>query len=276
MKILALVLGAGGRLGQPLLRALAREDVTVVAATRSPAAPIPGVDSVRIDLTDLPNRTRAWPVLRSLASHHEHVVIYNLVLDRRTVHCMRTSIHQSTSYAIALGRRLKEGGLGMHHVLAGTTAAMAPWLLQTPYGLAKQRQLRVHFAAEQPVSAVLLPALHHSPDPDGSPLAWRFQHAAAVLAGQLEPVCRSRLLVPQPARSTVEPRSMPWRILLESHLASFLGARDSPAAHRRASHARLSLLPNRWRGELDHHNAPTRLVEATGRRLRIEVHRIPP
>lgn len=276
MKILALVLGAGGRLGQPLLRALARRDVTSVSVTRGPASPTTEDDSIQIDLTDRKNRARAWPFLRSLASRHEHVVIYNLVLDRRTVRDMRTSIGESTSYAIALGRHLKEIGLGTHHVLASTTAAIGPWLLQTPYGLAKQRQLRAHFAAEQPVSAVLLPPLHNAPDADGPALAWRFQDAAAVLTGQLEPISGSGLLVPMPARSVIQPLPMPWRAVLESHVASCLLSRDSPAAHRRASHARLGLLPNRWRGRLDHHGAPARLVEVMRRRLRTEVQWVSP
>jgi NAD(P)-dependent dehydrogenase (short-subunit alcohol dehydrogenase family) len=276
MKTLALVLGAGGRLGQPLLRALARRDVPLVAVTRSPAGPTPGAESVQIDLTDAQDRARAWPVLRSLTSRHEHVAIYNLVLDRRTVRGIRASIGESTSYAISLGRQLKEIGLGMHHVLAGTTAAIGPWLFQTPYGLAKQRQLRAHFAAEQPVSGVLLPALHNAPGADGPPLAWRFQDAAAVLVSQLEPISESRLLAPMPAHSIIPPRSISWRAVLEAHVASCLRARDSPAAHRQASHARLGLLPNRWRDELDHHGAPTRLVEAMSRRLRTEVQWVSP
>lgn len=276
MKMLALVLGGGGRLGRPLLQALAGRDVTVVSVARSPACPTPGIASIEIDFTDLENRARAWPALSSLASPHEHVVIYNLVLDRRTVRSMRKSVGESTTYAIALSQQVKEIGLGTHHVLAGTTAAVGPWLLQTPYGLAKQRQLRDHFAADQPVSAVLLPALHNAPDVDGPPLVWRFHDAAAVLANQLEPISKSRLLVPMPARRTIEPLSMPWRAVLESHVASCLLSRDSPAAHRRASHARLGLLPNRWRGELDHHGAPARLVEAMRRRLRAEVQWVSP
>ncbi len=275
METAVIVFGASGRLGQALLPRLAKADLAPIAVARAsePGTPAPGVHWLQIDVTDERHCRRALPVLQRLASLYGRVVLVDLVLDRRSVSAMRDSTIDSTRYVCALGRRFSTGGHVVSYVLASTTAILAPWPLQTPYGLAKRRQLARYLCAAQPTAALLLPPLRPEAAQERDTLSWTFERAAGQLVVQAQHPRGSRLVAP--AAVAVGTRSaMRWSELAGLHVASFLSERDSPLAHRRASHARLQLVPVRWRSNVDHHGAPDVLVQRAARRYQTAVQRV--
>lgn len=271
MSTLAIVFGASGRLGRALLPQLAASKLVVLAVSRVPV-PAAGVRWMQVDVTNSQHRARAFPVLQELASIHQAVVLLDLVLDRRSVRAMRRSIEASTSYVIRLGRHLTAEGCSVRYVLASTTAALAPWLLQTPYGLAKRRQLSAYLGEARPTSAVLLPSLSSSP---GS-RAWCYERAAHRLVLQTELAAEpSRLVVPTDC-GRAETRGSPWLRGAVAQLASLSWRRNDPLAHRLASHARLRLVPAPWRPLIDHHLAPEPLVQRIAHQRGAAVKRVAP
>lgn len=125
-----------------MLPMLTAADVNLVAVGRGDQPmTAPGVHWMQVDVRDEHHRTRASPVLHGLASAHHHVVLLDLVLDRRSVATMQCSIGASSSYLLGLGHDMAAVGHHICYVLASTTATLAPWILQTSYGLAKRRQL---------------------------------------------------------------------------------------------------------------------------------------
>ncbi len=223
METAAIVFGASGRLGRALLPRLAEADLTpiAVARARTPATPVAGVHWTQIDVTDERHCRRALPVLQRLASIYRRVVLVDLVLDRRSVSAMRHSITASTRYVCALGREFATGGHQVSYVLAGTTAALAPWPLQTPYGLAKRRQLASYLCMAQPTAALLLPLLRQpEAAQERHALSWTFERAADQLLAQAQHRRTSWLVAPAAVDVVGTRSAMRWRELLSLHVAS--------------------------------------------------------
>lgn len=275
MTTLAVVFGAGGRLGRTLLPRLAGPGLTTVSVTRhgGPAQQDGGFHQLRIDLMYPRQRARGRSVLEGLARDHESIALLDLVLDRHSVTTMRRSIAASTTFVLGLGGYLRMQHCQVSYVLASTTAALAPWVFQTPYGIAKKRQLAAYLTDASPTAAVLLPALAFEPSCVSSSAGWSYSHAADVLARHVEaPITSSRLLVPAPRGGSHIRSPNAWAGGL-AQLASLTWRRDSPEAHRQASRTRLRLVPVRWRPKLDHHGAPEGLVQGAARQYRVQIAR---
>lgn len=279
MTKLVVVFGAHGRLGQALLRELPTVDLTTLAVTREPKVTIArsAVHWVQIDVTEPYRWQRGVRTMCEVASTHLEIILFDLILDRRSVSTMRRSIASSTKYVLALGGQLASGDRCVRYVLASSTAALAPLPFQTPYGLAKRRQLTTYLAEAAPVAAALLPSLVPRPSPaDSAGSSWCFRRAASLLAEQASvPAGRSVLLVPNEHEDVDAQTTSSWWGGGMAHLACLSWRRDDPLAHRQASHARLRLVPLRWRFLVDHHGAPESLVRKVAGRHHVAVERVP-
>lgn len=285
---LVIVFGAGGRLGRVLLPVLAAGPWAVVAVTRrqKPPDPLPAVHWTQVDVTVTDSREQSLRSLLGLASAHDQVIVVDLLLDKSSVTAMRRSLSAGTTYITRLCSCLTTANQPVSLVLASTTAVLAPWLYQTPYGSAKRRQLKRYASAGIPGQAILLPQLVRTEA--GSPeeptrLAWTYDDAAALLAravaapGATAPT-RLRLVVPhvdQSVRRDVAAHRPSRRNSVAHvaglHIVSWTSRRNSPAARRLASHGRLELTPGWLRSRIDHHVVPPRLVHMLARKLRVEV-----
>lgn len=281
---LVIVFGAGGRLGRVLLPILAAGPWVVVAVTRKdkPIAPPSNTHWIQIDVTEVDLWERGFRVFCGMADIHDRVIIVDLLLDKTTITTMRRSLAAGTAYIARLRSRLIALNRPSSLVHVSTTAVLAPWLYQTPYGLAKRRQLARYASARVVGQALLLPSLVDA-EPDrpatSAHLVWTYAKAAAhvrqaVGEARANAPTALRLIVPQVDRSRGSSVRMcrPRRLrtftrLLELHVASCFTQRDSPQAHRVASHGRLELTPRRLRQRVDHHIVPTGLVRRLVRRL---------
>ncbi len=290
---LVIVFGAGGRLGRALLPILAAGPWVVVAVARKekPRDPPPTVHWIQIDVTEVDLWERSLHVFCGMASIHDRVIIVDLLLDKTSVAAMRWSLTAGTAYIAHLRSRLATVNRPSSLVLASTTAVLAPWLYQTPYGLAKRRQLSHYAAAGMTGQAILLPQLANGEA--GSPttsarLEWTHADAAARLlqaasAARTTAPTGLRLVAPQVDRSlcgaAATPRLLRLRAVaqvLELHVASWTNERHSPLAHRLASRGRLELTPGWLRRRVDHHLVPWRLVRLLGRKVQAEVEELRP
>lgn len=140
---LVLVFGAGGRLGRTLLPILATGPWGIMAVTRNnkPPAPPRNVHWIQIDVTEVDLWERSLRVFCGMADIYDRVIIVDLLLDKATATAMRQSLAAGLVYITRLRSRLATVDRPSSLVLASTTAVLAPWLYQTPYGLAKRRQL---------------------------------------------------------------------------------------------------------------------------------------
>jgi hypothetical protein len=284
---LVIVFGAGGRLGRALLPLLADGPWVVVAIAREekPPNPAPNVRWIQIDVTEIESWEPSLHVFCSMAEIHDRVIIVDLLLDRATVRSMRWSLAAGTAYITRLRSRMTDVNRPCSLVLASTTAVLAPWFYQTPYGLAKQRQLARYASTGFVGRALLLPPLVDAESDDAVILArlvWTFTEAAARL---LRAVFATRtteptglcVVTPGVDRSSCQPvGTSPVRLrtiaqVLELHLGCWAIRRDSPHAHRLASHGRLELTPTWLRRRVDHHIVPASLVGRLARRLDTEV-----
>lgn len=273
-----LAFGASGRLGQALIRALAAADATLVAIVRTSLTP-PCAAVFRWIETDVCDEDR-WKTTQGtlcrLVSGHDNIIIVDLILDRRSVSAMRTSIGASVRRLRRLGELLSGDRHNVRYVLAGTTAATAPWPFQTPYGAAKRRQVASYLREQQdPVDVVLLPKLTDAART--APPAWSYEDAAEVLTRSIhECPSEHRLLTPAPQGTQHRAAAPGWRRGTVAQISSVLWHRDSPTAHRTASHARLALVPARWRPLIDHHVAPEKLMRRFACRYQLSTRRVCP
>ncbi|TGN81308.1 hypothetical protein E5083_01950 [Streptomyces bauhiniae] len=245
------VLGGAGRVGGHLLPLLASSTGVLVTLSRRPRS----TDRVTWLTADLTVRPSALQAVADLVGHATHVTVVDLVLDRGSVTAMRRSIAASTAFSIALHRRLGRTGTASRLVVAGTTAALAPYGLRTPYGIAKHHQGR-RYSREHPLDLVLLPQLSAGGERT-------FAQAARALADVIatSPAAR-RLWVLRPPAAPAVPRVSPTRLpqALAMSVAARTTHRSDPGAFRRASHAWLDQLPQPARVRLDHHHAPPLLL----------------
>jgi hypothetical protein len=284
---LVIVFGAGGRLGRAFLPLLAGGPWVVVAIARQekPPNPAPNVRWIQIDVTEIELWERSLHVFCSMAEIHDRVIIVDLLLDRATVRAMRWSLAAGTAYITRLRSRLTDINRPCSLVLASTTAVLAPWFYQTPYGLAKQRQLARYASTGLVGRALLLPPLVDAESNDAVILAhlvWTFTEAATHVLRAVFATLNTETTVLCVVTSGVNGSScqpvatFPIRVrtmahVLELHLQCWTIRRDSPQAHRLASHGRLELTPKWLRRRVDHHRVPASLVGRLARRLDAEV-----
>jgi hypothetical protein len=285
---LVIVFGAGGRLGRALLPILAAGPWVVVAVARNEKPPDPPstVHWIQIDVTEVSLWERSLRVFCGMAEIHDRVIIVDLLLDKSSVAAMRWSLTAGTAYIARLRSRLTAVNRPSSLVLASTTAVLAPWLYQTPYGLAKRRQLRRYASAIMAGQALLLPQLVNGeadPQTASARLMWTYADAAtrvlrAVAAERRTEPAGLRLMTPRVdrplCREAATHRTLRLRAaiqVLELHVVSWTSQRNSPLAHRLASRGRLELTPGWLRRRIDHHLVPARLVRLLGQQLRAEV-----
>ena len=204
---LVIVFGAGGRLGRALLPILAAGPWVVVAVARNEKPPDPPstVHWIQIDVTEVSLWERSLRVFCGMAEIHDRVIIVDLLLDKSSVAAMRWSLTAGTAYIARLRSRLTAVNRPSSLVLASTTAVLAPWLYQTPYGLAKRRQLRRYASAIMAGQALLLPQLVNGeadPQTASARLMWTYADAAtrvlrAVAAERRTEPAGLRLMTPR-------------------------------------------------------------------------------
>lgn len=293
-RALIIVFGATGRLGLVLLPVLASGPWTVVAVARDrkPADRPQSVHWIQIDVTEVDLWERSLRVFCGMADIHEHVIIVDLLLDKTTVTAMRRSLATGAAYIARLRARLAQVPRSTSLILASTTAVLSPWLYQTPYGLAKRRQLQHYVSAGMSGCALILPRLVDRPQNDsaGATSSSHLSYATAAMrimqAVAVEWVTPSRALVLLPPDRIRQVRrlrmaSRPCRIravwqVVVLNLTSWTTSRDSPQAHRLASHGRLELTPWPLRQRIDHHLVPAGLVRRLARHLDVEAVRSRP
>ncbi len=285
---LIIVFGAGGRLGRTLLAMLASGPWVVVAVARSerPAVSTTDVHWVQIDVTETDVWERSLQMLCGAAARYDNVFIVDLLLDKTTVTAMRRSLVAGTSYIARLHSRLADAGCLDSLVLASTSAVLAPRLYQTPYGLAKRRQLAQYVSSGLPGRALLLPSLVDAEldrPTTSDRLVWTYTEAAtriaqAVTSARASKPTGLRLIAPRVDRSprltARVSRPQDLRILaqvLRLHVVSWTTQRDSPQAHHLASRGLLDLTPRWLRHRVDHHILPAGLLYQLARKLGTEI-----
>lgn len=274
---LVIVLGASGRVGQALLPRLSGASGDVVAVSRQNRSAAAAALWMHVDVTQADRWERSLNDLCTMARDRAQVIVVDLVLDKTSVATMRASLASATAYTLRLRVRLAAVNRPSSLVLASTTAVLAPWPYQTPYGLAKRRQLRRYAAEGMTGQVLLLPQLvsgnSEADDPPSAAVTWTFDNAAAQLQQSVSSVANPmstglRLVAPAcdqvtgeevvSARPAIGLRTLARVVTLHALMLTI--RRDSPLAHRLASRGRLELTPQWLRRRIDHHLVPEYLV----------------
>ena len=275
------VLGGSGRLGRRLVSLLSDAGVDTIAVARSPGTCQSSVvEWVIGELDDCGDQTRVVAAVSERCVGPRRVVVVDLVLDRSGVDGMRRSVHGATDTALRLCDRLRECAAQPHLVAASTTAVLAPGFYQTPYGLAKRRQLLTYARTGLPGMALLLPILRQAAD-DTAPQPWpwwSFDDAARKVHGAAEAAPGPAFVVKVPSLSGDNlvatddgRRDPPIPAALTAHLRCLLTDPNSMQAHRIAARFRLGLSPTRLRRRVDHHFAPAELVRRFADRYHVTI-----
>lgn len=281
---LALILGVSGRLGRRLAQLLATTGFDTIGITRGPASgqADAGVDHWYADLRSRSDRTGIAAAIADRARDRPGVVIVDVVLDRTGVTAMRQSLQAALDTVLLIRGTLAACGPPCTLVSASTTAVLAPWLYQTPYGLAKRRQLLANVRAGLTGSALLLPMLadQHLPTSatvQGWPI-WSFDHAANQLACEVAsagiPSTEFVVRVPSqaaPSNSRGASTEHALADALVSHVRSLVTRRDSMPDHRAAARSRLLLTPRFARLPIDHHQPQAALLRRFAERNRLQI-----
>lgn len=291
MRPTAVILGASGRLGRRLLPAFAAAGFDAIAVARTTHCGWSNLAQwITADLTIPDDRSRVAATVATWTTRRDRVCIVDVVLDRGDVEAMRHSVQASTDTVLRLRDRLSPSTTHVSLIAASTTAVLAPGLYQTPYGLAKRRQVITYARSGIAGAAFLLPLLHQptsTNEADTAPWqAWSFEHAAdrlvatATVSPQGRFVIHIPDLAPEPVVGEARTRAPAAKDVLLAHLHSLLTDRNSMHAHRRAARGRLSLSPSRIRQRVDHHFAPAELVRRFADRHHVQVfhersHRFP-
>lgn len=280
MKPAVVVLGASGRLGRPLVSLLSAAGIDTIAVTRSPCTrQSSAIGWITGELSDRGDQARVVTAVSERFGGSARVVVVDLVLDRSGVDGMRRSVQASTDTVLRLRDRLRECAAQPHLIAASTTAVLAPGLYQTPYGLAKRRQVITYARAGIPGMALLLPVLRQAAA-DAAPQpwpGWSFDHAANELRSAVEVAPDSTFTV-----FTVKVPSLggvaadgqtnpPIPAVLRAHLQCLLTDRNNLHAHRRAARFRLGLSPPQLRRRVDHHHAPAELIRRFADRYHVTI-----
>lgn len=276
MKPTVVVLGASGRLGHRLLPLFSAAGFATIGVTRAAAVMKPeGVRWIIADLTNPEDRRRVAVRVGARIRANAQVCIVDAVLDRRGVDAMRQSIQGATDTVLLLNRLLVATAAKVSVLAASTTAVLAPGLYQTPYGLAKRRQVVTYARAGVAGAALLLPVLGEDMN-GGAPQVSFFDEAAHRLAATAT-ACGNgfTIYVPELASAMAvghrAARPPLARTVFLAHVRSLVVNRDSMWAHRDAARGRLRLSPQRLRQRIDHHQAPAELVRRFANRYHVAV-----
>ncbi len=278
----AVILGASGRLGGRLLPVFAAAGFDTIAVARTTNLGQPNLAQwITADLTIPDDRSRVAATVATWTTRRDHVCIVDVVLDRGDVEAMRRSVHASTDTVLRLRDRLSTCMTHVGLIAASTTAVLAPGVYQTPYGLAKRRQVITYARSGIAGAAFLLPLLHQPTSTDEADAApwrsWSFEHAAHRLVATATTPPQGRFaihipdLAPEPTVWEAGTSAPVAKDVLLAHLHSLLTDRNSMQAHRRAARGRLSLSPSRIRQRVDHHFAPAGLVRRFADRYHVQV-----
>ena len=275
-----MILGASGRLGRRLLPAFAAagfDTIGVARASRIAHPPIAG-QWITADLRVPVDRVRTAGTIGAHGVGHRQLCIVDVVLDRCGVEAMKDSVHGATDMVLRLRDQLSGNATRTILIAASTTAVLAPRVFQTPYGLAKRRQVITYTRAGVAGVAWLLPLLGEPgiPQTVGSQYpAWSFDEAATRLAAIPAAAWSGdafAVRIPAvPVPITSERAGAVRPAALAAHVNSLWADRDSMQAHRDAARARLPLSPRSFRSQVDHHLAPARLVDRFADRYDITV-----
>jgi hypothetical protein len=282
---LVIVFGAGGRLGQAMLPILAAESWVVVGVAREKKPPNlpPTMHWIQIDVTEVDLWEQSLRVFCGMASIYKQVIVIDLLLDKATVTTMRRSLTAGSAYISELRSRLATADRPSSLVLASTTAVLSPWLYQTPYGLAKRRQLAQYSSTGMAGRAILLPSLVHVYNEASTAPARLVLTYNAAAVRMVRAATSARTAPPTTLCLVAQgvdcgfgapvdvPRVRAAVRVAKLHLASWTTQRDSPQAHRLASNGRLLLTPQPLRQRVDHHVLPSSLLHQVARRLGVEV-----
>lgn len=280
MSQVVVILGASGRLGHALCPLAARAGFDVVAVARTPLD-IEGPGDARwitADLTVAEDRARVAAVVDAWTAGYDHVCVVDSVLDRSGVNAMRRSVQGVTDAVVRLRDRLSAGGRPWALLAASTTAVLAPGPYQTPYGLAKRRQIITYARSGVSGAALLLPQL--TPLPCAKTACrpvWSFDQAARrLVAAALTAPTRPGFTIRVPDLADAAPGASPVPLsevgaAIRTHLRSLVLERDSMQAHRAAARSRLRLAPLLLRRLIDHHLAPAALVRRFADRYDVTV-----
>lgn len=279
MKPTVVILGASGRLGRRLVPSFAGFDTIGVARTPAHVGQ-PGPNRWIIgDLTIPEERSRVAATVAGCIAEDGQLCVVDVVLDRRSVKAMQYSLRGVTDAVLELRERLGSRSRGMMLIAGSTTAVLAPSLYQTPYGLAKRRQVVTYAHSGMAGSALLLPMLSEQAGMDtASPLrqVWSFDQAALRLAAAASGAVSGGGfavhvpdLVPAQAVGDRAAPTLSGGAIVLAHLQSLATNRGSMQAHRDAARGRLRLSPTRLRRRIDHHTAPAELVSRFAARYRV-------
>ncbi|MFF0150596.1 NAD-dependent epimerase/dehydratase family protein [Micromonospora sp. NPDC005203] len=280
MKPAVVVLGASGRLGRPLVSLLSAAGIDTIAVTRSPCnRQSSAIGWITGELSDRGDQARVVTAVSERFGGSARVVVVDLVLDRSGVDGMRRSVQAATDTVLRLCDRLRECAAQPHLVAASSTAVLAPGLYQTPYGLAKRRQVVTYARAGLPGTALLLPVLRESAEYAGPRLwpGWSFAQAANQLHAAAEAAPGSAFVLKVPSLSgdslvaADRRKGSPIPAALITHLRCLLTEPNSMQAHRSAARSRLGLSPTQLRRRVDHHLAPAELVRRFADRYHVAI-----
>ncbi|WP_189169558.1 hypothetical protein [Pilimelia anulata] len=266
------LLGASGRLGTAALPLYLAAGFEVVAVSRTRPEALQNGLWIAADLADHRDQVRMVTAVDRLTAGHRHVWLVDSALDRSGVDAMRRSIDGVTTTVLRLHSHLAARSRWCGLIAASTTAVLAPGLLQTPYGLAKRRQVITYARSGLSGVALLLPQLAAAPAVAGTCV---FSEAAtALFESSLQPPAGFSLRIPAlrgraACSNAAAPRGE--RSAAIAHLRSLLLRRNSMQAHRAAAHSRLRLTPQRLRSLVDHHLAPPELVRRFAHRYHLTV-----
>lgn len=270
------LLGASGRLGRAVQPLAVAAGFHVVAVARTPpAAPRSGSTQwVGADLTVVRDRARVAAAVTNRTASSGPIYVVDVVLDRSGVDAMRRSIRGATEGVLQLRTEFRAAGRETTLIAASTTAVLAPGLYQTPYGLAKRRQVVTYARSGVAGAALLLPQLGPETGTASKPQpTWSFEQAAQALVSAVSAAPHHGFTVRVPALAA-DVRSSHVAIndsTLLAHLHSLVLDRDSMLAHRAAARGRLGWTPERLRLRFDHHHAPAELVRRFAKRYHLAV-----
>ncbi|MFC8846245.1 MULTISPECIES: hypothetical protein [unclassified Micromonospora] len=226
-------------------------------------------------MTVVRDRTRvAAAVTGHISSSGLPIYVVDIVLDRSGVDAMHRSIRGATEGVLQLRTEFRAAGQETTLIAASTTAVLAPGLYQTPYGLAKRRQVVTYARSGVAGAALLLPQLGPGTGTVSKPQpTWSFEQAAQALVSAVSAAPHHGFTVRVPALDA-DARSSHVAVngsTLLAHLHSLVLDRDSMLAHRAAARSRLGWTPERLRLRFDHHHAPAALVRRFGKRYHLVI-----
>ncbi len=288
---MVVLFGATGRLGSAIQAKLSSNpNFTVMSIARTAR---PGVTAMDISQTSV--RPAQIAALSSWATPFNQVILIDAILDKSSALAMRRSLAQAADFITETSQALRDQGKRVVLMTASTTAVLSPLGYQTPYGIAKRKQLSRYATAEIPGLAFLFPKLllsesnseiqkahvndllaplHYLPH-----LTSTYAEAALLIA---ESANRTHadfrissplgLLTPaQPLTFGIRQKAVTLLAVVPLAFAASTFGRNSPQLHRLATYGKLFATPPPLRRRIDHHLAPKARVAKLARRLGLPI-----